>query len=639
MIMRSINNPFVLFCKKHAVLLSLFIITTLGIALYANTLHYALHFDDTGSIITNTSIHDLANWRMLIQQHPTRAITYLTFALNYRLHGLHVEGYHIVNIAIHISTAICVYWFILLTFVTPHMRRKHDMRFCHTTALLGTLLFVAHPIQTQAVTYIVQRLASLAALWYMLSCCLYISARLKHTHTAHIPIIRYIAACLAAILALLSKETALTLPVIICLYELFFFDHSRKKIVSSVSMCIPFMILAIVWVMRFVRMSYIFKTRIDWAGNVITPYRYALTQLHVVVTYIRLLLIPIHQNLDYDYPITRSFFNLPTIACALLLAGIIMLAIILFKKHRMLSFGITWFFITLALESSIFPIADVIFEHRLYVPMVGLCLCLPELLGKIKNKNKAVSFVVLCLCYISSLSVLTYARNNVWKTDKSLWADVIKKSPHKIRPYINYGYACTQEKNYPDALRAFDQAINTYDQKQRSGLLPDDINLQDSNIAGAYANRGFAYATMGNVSAALADYAHALSIDPHHALTYFNRGTLYLEQEKYEDAISDFEHALYYKPYFVEGLLNCGIAYSKKGDQYTAIMLYEKGIALDNTIVNLYIHRGISRGIAGQLDAAIEDFNRALVLDANNEHAKKNLVFATHLQSQRVSLE
>ena len=106
----------------------------------------------------------------------------------------------------------------------------------------------------------------------------------------------------------------------------------------------------------------------------ISPWHYLLTQFRVMVTYIRLLFIPIHQNLDYDYPIAKSLLELPILASLIFLGSILTIAVRVFSKYRLISFGIFWFFLTLLPESSIIPIKDVIYEHRLYLPMVGFSI-------------------------------------------------------------------------------------------------------------------------------------------------------------------------------------------------------------------------------------------------------------------------
>jgi protein O-mannosyl-transferase len=200
----------------HAVLIIL-----LGLMIYSNTFHVPFQFDDLPVIKQSASLPETFSLSAFLEGN--RSIGYLSFALNYAVHGLSVEGYHFVNIAIHLTNALLLYILVIVSFITPVLRDTVPKDRERAIALVSSLLFVCHPVQTQAVTYIVQRFTSLAAMFYLLSLILYVKAR-----TLSRPAI-YVLSLLCAVLAMKTKEIAFTLPFVIALYEAMFFRGAGWK--------------------------------------------------------------------------------------------------------------------------------------------------------------------------------------------------------------------------------------------------------------------------------------------------------------------------------------------------------------------------------------------------------------------------
>ena len=167
---------------------------------------------------------------------------------------------------------------------------------------------------------------------------------------------------------------------------------------------------------------------------------YFLTQFRVILTYIRLFILPYNQNLDYDYSVSTSFFQIKTFFSFLALLGILLSGVLLFKKYRLISFGIFWFFLTLSVESSIIPISqNVIFEHRTYLPSFGFFLALTGAFYYFFREKYLKIAVIIILMIAAVNTVLTYQRNKIWKTEYTLWNDCVKKSPDKARANNNFG--------------------------------------------------------------------------------------------------------------------------------------------------------------------------------------------------------
>jgi hypothetical protein len=377
-------------------LFSLLSIVIVGAIVYSNTLNASWHFDDTVAITENWSLRDLKGCFNSIFA-ANRSVGFFTFAVNYHFDKLNVVGYHLVNIAIHILNALLVYSLVILTLKTPVMAKSRLASHARFLALASGLIFVSHPIQTQAVTYIVQRFASLATLFYLLSLVLFVRARLSiiqgKNFFSPLHLVCYLLSLFSAFLAMHTKEIAFTLPFIICLYEFFFLESSFRSWKKRLLYLLPFILTFAVIPANLGMLGKIEKKPLgDVIGEIreqvqettlISRKDYLLTQFNVIVTYIRLLFLPVNQNLDYDYPIARSLFQFPTFISFLFLLGILVLAIYLFRIARLASFAIFWFFITLSVESSIIPIRDVIYEHRVYLPSVGFVILMAIFLHEV----------------------------------------------------------------------------------------------------------------------------------------------------------------------------------------------------------------------------------------------------------------
>jgi tetratricopeptide (TPR) repeat protein len=519
------------------------LIVLLGLLIYSNTFHAAFHFDDEQNILSNPAIRSLWNLKAVWNFAPTRFFTYLSLAINYHFHQLSLPGYHLFNLAIHLGASLLVSWFALLLLSTPAIKDSSLSRHAKLISLLAGLIFVAHPIQTQAVTYIIQRTASLATFFYLLSVCLYLRARLNREQPPGSPgwLRPYAGSILAALAALFTKETAFTLPFMLLLCEVSFFRNSPKKIIKQLAPFFLLLFLVLItikvtgWSTKFADMRNL--KEFSSGLTAITPAQYLFTQFRVVVTYIRLLFFPVNQNLDYDYPIAQTLWQAPTIISLIFIALILASAVLLFRKHRILAFSIFWFFLALVPESSIIPIRDVIFEHRLYLPMAGFSIFLPVACYYLFSQIKIPRFfsavpcilsTVYCILFITlGYSLLTYTRNRVWKDDVTLWSDVVRKSPNKARALFNLAGAWGDTKN-------FDRAIFYYNRVM-------ELNQKETRV---YFGRGLAYGKKGDHARAIADFTRAIEINPNYIDAYQNRAVAYRKEGKNDLSAVDYAKAI-----------------------------------------------------------------------------------------------
>ncbi len=592
---------------------SVIVISLIGIIAYSNSFGCSFHFDDIPNIVENTAIWNISDVKQWWSFAPSRAIGYLSFALNYHIHRLDVWGYHLVNLAIHIINGLLVGWLVLLTMATPVMKAQPISKYKGAMALFTALLFVSHPLATESVTYIVQRLSSLATLFYLLSLALYIKGRLGAGNKSTPIFFFYAGSLLCAVLGMLTKDFVFTLPITFVLYEFSFIKTDKWKIdLNDRSIQIPVIVLGIFAVLFFFNINFGIFNPIpplpDQGRHYpVTAWDYFLTQFSVILAYIRLLILPVNQNLDYDYPISYSLFEWHTLLSLLSLTGIFVAGLLLFRRYRLISFGIIWFFIALSVQSSIFPINDVIFEHRAYLPSVCFLFVFTSIVFYFFwDRYRWISCAVLILLVLTN-SILTYERNKVWASDYTLWADCVKKSPNKPRALSNYGKALTDIGQASTALAYLDKAIN---------LSP--------NFFAAYCNRGVAYDALGNYNMAIADFDRAIKLNTIYAKAFYNRGIAYNRLGNQRQAIADFGMAIKINPNYTEAYNNRGALDLIRGNNDSAIMDFDRAIGMNPNYVDAYNNRGTVNLMRGNYEMAIGDFNRAIGINPNYVDAYYN---------------
>ena len=349
------------------------IIAAIVLIAYSNTFTASFHFDDTNSIEENALIKRVTVDNIMAILRGVRPVVYLSIMINYQLSGLHVVGWHIFNIAFHIANSFFVYLLISWTLGLRQFEKTYADK-ARKMALFAALLFAAHPVQTEAVTYIISRTELLATFFYLAAFLLFIKGTQKHKP------IYYVGVFLSALLSMGSKEWAVTLPAMLMLYDYMFLSERNAK--SVLSHWKAYVLATLPWALIAHNLNLTTGGSNASVGfNIvttsgITPVTYLLTSFNVLWTYIRILLLPIKQNLDYDYPIAKTLFEFPTLLSMLGHVAVVGLAFWLYKKRGwlLLPFGVAWFYIALSPVQSFVPIIDVIFEHRLYMPSIGFFL-------------------------------------------------------------------------------------------------------------------------------------------------------------------------------------------------------------------------------------------------------------------------
>jgi len=307
---------------------------------------------------------------------------------------------------------------------------------------------------------------------------------------------------------------------------------------------------------------------VDGFSQGMMVHQYAITQAKVVLTYLKLLMLPFHLRVEYDFALAS--FDLSVIGSIILLLLILGFAVYIRKRSKLMAFGICWFFITLMPESSFWPIKDLIFEHRMYLPLLGFSIFLSSGAFYFFSQKSSIAVKVLFI-FLLTFCCLTYQRNKVWRDEFTLWDDTVHQSPKSVRAYLNRGSAYQERGDLDHALADYNMVI---------GLGPiDPITLS---------NRGLIFEKKGRFDLALANYNLAIKINPSFAGTYCNRGLLYEKEGKVDLALADFNQAalmIHHDPsvYFNQGMLN-----RQKGNFDEAIIDFNKAIELLPQDTHLY---------------------------------------------------
>jgi tetratricopeptide (TPR) repeat protein len=346
------------------------------------------------------------------------------------------------------------------------------------------------------------------------------------------------------------------------------------------------------------------------------------TEFRVITTYIRLLFLPVSQNLDYDYPLYSSLFDPPVFLSLLFLLCIFFIGIYLFYSSRIknstlrvVSFGIFWFFLTLSVESSIIPIPDVIFEHRVYLPSIGFFIAIVTTAFLLLKKGKSLQVKkgagIVFAIFLVTLVSAAYARNTVWIDNLSLWEDAAKKSPLKARPHIYLGKAYLEENLIDESIEQSKTALTL-----------------EPNATAAHNNLGVAYEAKSMLDKAIYHYESALILEPDSEAAYINLGNVYKANDMIDEAIELYKNALSINPYSSKAHFNLGNVYRSKRMVDRAIIHYQSAVRIEPSHIRAHNNLGGLYFEKGHVDKAVEHFLTVVGIRPDYASAHNNLGIA-----------
>jgi len=496
-----------------------------GILPYSGTLHYSFVFDDLHKIENNPHIHDISLAFQDLLDLKNISLSNLTFAANYQFGELSTTGYHLVNIALHVMNGILV--FFLFRIIARHLLPEKDPS-QEFVPFFGALFFLCHPVHTMGVTYITQRAGELAFFFYLLSLIvvLYYSERYSGKRL----VLGFLFGLFCFFCAILSKRTAVSLPVMVIFLYLLLFSRERmewKGFLLRVGLCLTVVLISIHFLVGFKSL----QTGMMHPDQERSPFVNLLMQSNVIIQYGKILIVPhpYFLNVDHQVEIVESFFQFPTPLTFIFHLLLIGAGFFLFRKKPEIAFGIFWFYIAIAPTSSLIGRPDDMMEYRLYLPSLGFhwltSLAIyrgfniifsrihPEKLkavGISVPKNKLIfGFPILIALIYASLTV---GRNNVYENEFILWSDVMQKSPQKSRSYLNIGTLYLKRGDFRAAIPYLQKG------KQLKPTFPH-----------AYRNLGITYLKLGRLKEAITEFNTVRELLPGDPLIELNLARAHMD--------------------------------------------------------------------------------------------------------------
>jgi tetratricopeptide (TPR) repeat protein len=501
--------------------IALLLIVLLGLVIYFNSFQNKMFWDDDDIILKNQFTQNLKYFPKYFSENLIaganltsnywRPLVLITFALEWQLWQNWEVGYHLVNTLFHIANAILTFFLILLLF-------KNQI-----IALFSSLIFLVHPLQTEAVTYVSGLADPLATFFILLGLISYIKFRFSPKSLNQK--IYYLLSLLSFIFALLSKEIAIIMPALVVLVDFFLPPKTksfREKIKNLLKTIAPFLLIIIIYallrifVLNFKNTSY-FQNEISPAPNILTKF---LTFFKILTIYFGLFFAPF--NLHMERKIETFNYLSPSLIIGIVIFLLLITLLFYFRKITPLVFGIIWFFIGLTRASGlIIPLNGFLYEHWLYISQIGIALILISL-GIIISKDKKYLqgiLIAIFIAFIIFLSFLTIKRNEGWKDPITFYTQTLKYAPFSYRVINNLGMAYADQGNLEEATKYYKKAIS----------------LDPQNPV-AYHNLGNVYLKKGELNLAIDSFQKAISLDPKFIFSYSPLINIYYMQGKNKES-------------------------------------------------------------------------------------------------------
>ncbi len=605
-------------------------IVALGWLIYANSFTIPFLFDDYFEIEQNPTVQQLAPLTSYFTR--LRGLTALTFALNVRTGGMNVWGFHFVNVAIHVVNALLVYVLVLWTLRLACFADRYRTSAPALATLVG-LIFVAHPLQTMAASYLVQRAESLASFFYLASL---LCAALALTATGARLAAFAAAATVAAVLGVVSKETVATVPAAVALYWFCFLRGGRVGSPRRWVLLLAVLALPLAYVLLLARSylmpagpadplagprAWLFIPTAGFGVEGIGPWQYLITQFGVVTHYLRLFLLPVGQVFDYGWPFADTVWRADVLVPLAFLMAIAAAAVLAFRRYRLATFCIGWVFITLAPTSSIIPLRDAAFEHRMYLPIVGLAWLLIvggyDLLAVLAARSRQAPRTLrraaagVAVVWIVLLGTATMQRNAVFADSFRFAEDNALKVPEHWRAQYAYGEALMKRGQQDQAIAAYEEALRLnpdqgsarialgglYMKQKRLDdaervLEPATKHAEESVVAAALQNLAYIYQTRGENDRAEAALLRVTQLKPQWTSVQRQLAGIYSRKENWIAAAKTYNDAIKADPRLRSQVaapaavanFKAGILFADQRRFDVAMNLFDQALDYDSTL-------------------------------------------------------
>ena len=583
--------------------LSFLLLAALALLLvYQNALDNSFHYDDFHSITANPHIRDLANIPAFFQRPEMfsgmseramyRPLVLVSYALNYWLGGLDVQGFHLFNLGLH---GLCVLLVYLLGRTLGGGERL---------AALGALLFALHPVNAEVVNYISSRSESLAACFYLAALVAYLQGRKRYLQGEKIAVLCGVLSLLAYAGGLLCKSIAITLPAALLIYELLRSEKGHRS--AGLTFMLPCHLGY--WALT---VAYLLLVRSWVEGALGTPVRSAAeqfaTQVKAAIYYLQLLVLPVRLSVEHPLDVSSSLGAAPVVLALALLATSGTVLWLWRSKPALLLAAWT---VLAVLPASVVPLNVLVNEHRLYLPLALGCACL-GLVGCVPQRWSRWQISAGGLVLL--LGILSHQRNPVWKDEFSLWSDAVSKAPGQYRAHMHLGGALEQQGRLADALQSYENAAR---------IAPAVVEV--------HYNRGNALRALGRTEEAIKAYRASLELNPDHTETQINLAELYRRLNQVGLAEELLLKARDLKPGAADIQRRLGTVYKVQGRIQKAEVAYLRALELDPALAEACYNLANLYAADGKDQQAIALYRRALNLQKDHANALNNLGWLLH---------
>ncbi len=584
---------------------------------YWNSLNNGFVWDDFDFVARNPAIRSWSNIPSYFtstigysesQQHVIyRPLRCISFTIDYSIWRLNPFGYHLVNLIIHTLNAL------LLFYIAKQTLSK-------LASLFAALIFASHPVMTESVAWVKGREDLLCVLFVLLAFYCHQNRNKDAKHCLY----RHRLSLLAIIffiLALLSKEMAFTLPAIILIYDWLFRSDSQgcsqpQKIFRWGYYLSYFVIIGIYAILRTKALGRAGQAPYLAGGF----YETMLSMQPALLHYYKLMIIPVGLCADYFHlPFYNSLLEPKVFLSAIVLASILSLGMLGWRRIPLFAFGILWYYTTLFPVSNVIPMVQLIAERFLYLPMVGICLaigalgthsnsflqkfsCLP-FFGILKKSLYIISSII-----ILSLCILTIQRNTDWKDELALWRKTALEHPDNARVRTNLAVALADSGNNEEALQEFASAIRL-----------------NPRFSYAYCFRAELLRKLKRYDEAENDYLTAIELDPKYLRAHNNLANLYAELKRYYESIEHYKVCVEIRHTYPIAYYNMANVYMELNDLKSAIDCYKRAVELDFNNPEYHHNLGVAYAISFQPKLARQEWETVLKLRPTDIDAIKNL--------------
>ena len=569
------------------------VVVVAGLLAYHNSFRDAFFIDDFESIAYNLTIRRLwPIWQCLSPPHKQgltvegRPFINLSLAINYALGGYNVWGYHALNLTVHILAGLTLLGIVRRTLLQPALRARFGAA-ANELALATAVLWTVHPLQTESVTYIIQRAESIMGLFYLLT--LYCFIRGIESPHARLWYGLGVGACA---LGMASKEVMVSAPLMVLLYDRAFVSGSfreawqrRRPLYLGLSATWILLALALAAGHNFANASMNAQSlRLTW-------WQYLGTQPGVILYYLRLSVWPCPLSLFHGWPIARTWVSIlpPTVGVVILLAGLAWA----WTTNPAWGFVGAWFFLILAPSSSFVPLMNAFYEHRMYLSLAAVVSVFVMGLYSLAGRQSLAVFVVVAIGF----GLLTWRRNFDYRSELDMQFGWLAQRPHDPLAHYSLGVALTKAGRTQEAIAHYGEALRL-----------------DPKLAGVHDSWGVALAGVGRFQEASAHYEQALRLQPVFAEAHNNWGNALRELGKSTEAIEHYRQALQIEPDYAEAHNSWGVALAQVDHLESAIDHYEQALRLKPDLAETHYNLGVALQRAGRLQEAVSHYEEALHL-------------------------